>query len=178
MLIGKNVRLRALEKEDAHNCTRWLNDPEVIKFLYMNSPISFAMEEKWFESQLLKSPNEGQVFAIEVLVKDQWVYIGNTGLDKIEPVNAQAEFGIFIGEKEFWNKGCGKEAARLILKHGFEDLNLNRIYLYVFENNLRAISAYNAVGFVQEGLLRNAVYKNGQFNNMLIMSVLHSEWRG
>ncbi len=178
MLVGNNVRLRALEKEDAKKCAQWLNDPEVIQFLYMNSPLSLAMEEKWFEAQLAKSPLEDQVLAIEVLQNDQWVYVGNTGLNKIEPVNAQAEFGIFIGEKEFWNRGVGKEAARLIVKHGFEDLNLNRIYLYVFEGNKRAISAYNAVGFVEEGVLRNAVYKNGQFNNMLIMSILHSEWRG
>lgn len=178
MLVGNKVRLRALEKEDVNNCVRWLNDPEVIKFLYMNSPLSRAAEEKWIENQLAQPPSNGQVFAIEALEGDHWVYIGNTGLDKVEPVNAQSEFGIFIGEKTYWNKGYGKEATLLILKHGFEDLNLNRIYLYVFEDNSRAIAAYKAVGFVQEGLLRKAVYKNGRFNNMLLMSILHSEWKG
>jgi RimJ/RimL family protein N-acetyltransferase len=178
MLTGKKVRLRALEKEDVHKCVNWLNDPDVIKYLYMNSPLSKALEEKWIDDQLVLPPSSGQVLAIEALDGDQWVHIGNTGLDKVEPVNQQAEFGIFIGDKNYWNKGYGREVTLLILKHGFEDLNLNRIYLYVFEENLRAIAAYKAVGFIQEGVLRNSVYKNGRFNNMLVMSVLHSEWRG
>jgi len=178
MLIGNKVRLRAIEKEDVHNCVRWLNDPEVIQYLYMTSPLGLAMEEKWIEEQLATPPTSGQVLAIEALEGDNWIHIGNTGLHKVEPVNLQAEFGIFIGNKEYWNKGYGSEATKLIVKHGFENLNLNRIYLYVFEDNPRAIATYKGVGFVQEGLLRQAVYKNGRFNNMLLMSILHSEWRG
>jgi diamine N-acetyltransferase len=98
-------------------------------------------------------------------------------LHEIEPVHRVAEFGIVIGEKEFWNQKFGREATTLMLKHGFEDLNLNRIYLHVYENNLRGIAAYKAVGFVYEGSLREAVYKNGRYLNVYVMSVLHSEWK-
>ncbi len=107
-----------------------------------------------------------------------WVHIGNTGLHNIDFVTREAEFGIFIGEKSYWNQGLGREAALLTLKHGFEDLNLNRIFLFVFENNLRGIASYKAVGFVHEGTLREAIYKNGRYYNVLVMSVLHSEWKG
>jgi RimJ/RimL family protein N-acetyltransferase len=144
----------------------------------MNFPLSKAMEDKWFDDQLGQSIAEGQVLAIETLQGDQWIHIGNTGLHKIESVNRVAEFGIFIGEKSYWHKGCGRDATLLMLKHGFEDLNLNRIFLYVFETNPRAIATYKAAGYVQEGTLREAVYKNGRYINMLLMSVLHSEWRG
>ena len=120
--------------------------------------------------------NHLDVLAIEVLVGQDWVHIGNTGLHNVEPVHLAAEFGIMIGEKAYWNKGYGREAARLTLKHGFEHLNLNRIYLHVYENNLRGIKAYEAAGFVHEGVLREGVYKNGRYLNLLVMSVLHSEW--
>lgn len=178
MLIGKKVRLRAIEREDLPNCVRWLNDRDVTEFLLQSSPMSQAMEEKWFDDQLSISPTSGQVLVIEAQVGADWVHIGNTGLHHIEQVTREAEFGIFIGEKSYWNQGFGREATLLTLKHGFEDLNLNRIYLHVFEMNPRGIAAYKAAGFVQEGTLREAVYKNGRYYNVLVMSVLHSEWRG
>jgi len=178
MLIGKKVRLRAIEREDLPNCVRWLNDRDVTEFLLQNSPMSKAMEESWFDAQLSIPPTSGQVFAIDASVGTDWVHIGNTGLHNVEPVTREAEFGIFIGEKSYWNQGLGREATLLTLKHGFEDLNLNRIFLYVFENNLRGIASYKASGFVQEGTLREAIYKNGRYYNVLVMSILHSEWKG
>ena len=178
MLISKRIRLRALEREDLPNCVRWLNDREVTENLLQRSPLSKAMEEKWFDSQLEIPPSNGQVLAIDLLVGDQWMHIGNAGLHQIDPVVREAEFGIFIGEKRYWGQGIGKEALLLILKHGFEDLNLNRIYLYVFETNSRGIACYKSAGFVQEGLLRQADYKNGRYINTLVMSILRSEWSG
>lgn len=177
MIVGHRVRLRAIERTDIPNFVRWLNDREVTENLLVTSPYSSAMEERWFDRQLEISPENGQVLAIEVFENDQWLHVGNTGLHNVESINRSAEFGIFIGEKNYWNRGFGREAARLALKYGFEDLNLNRIYLNVYETNLRAIKAYQAVGFVHEGILRQAVYKHGQYINVLLMSVLRSEWK-
>lgn len=176
MIIGNGVRLRAIEREDIPSFVRWLNDPEVTEFLLISSPLSRVMEEAWFEQQAARPPHEGQVLAIEVLENNEWIHIGNTGLHNVEAVHLAAEFGIVIGEKAYWNKKYGREATRLMLKHGFENLNLNRIYLYVYENNARGIKAYEAAGFVREGVLREGVYKNGKYLNLIVMSVLHSEW--
>jgi RimJ/RimL family protein N-acetyltransferase len=81
-----------------------------------------------------------------------------------------------VGDKTVWNQGYGSEAAKLMLQHGFENLNLHRIYLRVYENNPRAIRSYEKVGYVHEGRMRQAVYKNGKFEDVLLMSVLRSEW--
>ncbi len=177
MITGQRVRLRAIERTDIPNFVRWLNDREVTENLLMHSPLSTAMEERWFERQVDCPPEAGQVFSIEFLKNDQWVHVGTTGLHRIEDVNRAAEFGIMIGEKIYWNQGIGREAARLTLKHGFEDLNLNRIYLYVYETNVRGIKAYEAAGFVHEGILRQAVYNRGRYINVHLMSVLRSEWK-
>jgi RimJ/RimL family protein N-acetyltransferase len=178
MIVGKLIRLRAIEREDISRFVRWMNDPEVICYTTTNTPFSTAMEEKWFERQLDRSINLGQILAIETQVGEEWIHIGSTDLFNIEPIDHAAEFGIMIGDKDFWNKGLGREATRLMLKHGFEDLNLNRIYLQVFAENLRGIKAYLAAGFVKEGILRQAMYKNGKYNDIVLMSVLHIDWKG
>lgn len=176
MILGDGIRLRAIEKADIPRFVRWLNDPEVTRFLSFFSPLSMAMEENWFEQQLKTSPAEGQVFSIEVQAGDDWIHIGNTGLHQIESINRSAEFGIFIGETGYHQKGLGLAATRLTMKHGFENLNLNRIYLYVCEANSRAINTYEKAGFVHEGVLREAVFKQGCYENLVLMSVLKSEW--
>lgn len=176
MIFGNGIRLRAIERNDIPHFVRWLNDPDVTQFLLISSPLSTAMEEKWFEDQLNTPPASGQVMAIEVLEGESWVPIGNTGLHNVDVINRSAEFGIFIGEKAYWNRGFGSMATRLMLKHGFENLNLNRIFLHVYENNPRAISAYESAGFVREGVLRQGIFKNGRYLDLIVMSVLSSEW--
>ncbi len=176
MILGDGIRLRAIERDDIPRFVRWLNDPDVTQFLLIPSPLSHAMEEKWFENQVQISPSAGQVLVIEVRTGEDWVPIGNTGLHNADAINRNAEFGIFIGEKAYWNRGYGTSAARLMLKHGFDNLNLNRIYLYVYENNPRAIKAYESAGFVREGVLRQGVFKNGRYLDLIVMAVLRSEW--
>jgi RimJ/RimL family protein N-acetyltransferase len=94
----------------------------------------------------------------------------------VDPVNRTGEFGILIGEKAYWNQGYGGEATRLALKHGFDDLNLHRIFLRVYSTNSRAIACYKGAGFVQEGVLREAIYKNGVYIDEIIMGILKPEW--
>jgi RimJ/RimL family protein N-acetyltransferase len=87
-----------------------------------------------------------------------------------------AEIGIVIGEKDFWNKGFGTEAMRLMVDYGFSTLNLNRIHLHVYETNPRGIHCYEKVGFQQEGRLRQAHYLEGRYIDILAMSILNNDW--
>jgi diamine N-acetyltransferase len=176
MISGERVRLRAIEREDIVRFVEWLNDPEVTEGLLIRLPLSSWDETRWFEN-LANQPVEERPLALEARLPGKlWTHIGNAGLQQIDWSNRSAEFGIFIGEKTFWNNGYGSEATRLILKHGFETLNLNRIYLHVFESNPRAIHVYEKIGFVREGKLRQANYRNGRYGDELIMSMLRSEW--
>jgi RimJ/RimL family protein N-acetyltransferase len=176
MIYGEHIRLRAIEREDIQRFFVWLNDPEVIAGLTVSLPMASWDETRWFEN-LANRPAEERPLAIEARTSEgDWRHIGSIGLEGIESMNRSASFGIFIGEKSLWNQGYGTEATRLMLKHGFETLNLNRIFLYVYETNPRAIRAYEKVGFAKEGLLREARYINGVYINVLLMSVLRSEW--
>ncbi|GAP22392.1 GNAT family N-acetyltransferase [Leptolinea tardivitalis] len=176
MLTGKNVRLRAMEPEDLTNLVRWMNDPDVIENLLIDSPLSSVDEKNWFDT-MMKRPSEEHVYMIEVFEDGQWISAGSTGLIRLDWKNRSTEIGISIGEKKYWNRGFGREAMQLMLRHAFNDLNLNRVSLTVFSTNERAIKAYHAVGFVEEGRLREDIFKNGRYIDTIIMSVLRSEWQ-
>ena len=175
MIYGERLRLRALERSDVPQFYDWVNDPEVIFGLQLFLPMSSHDEEKWFENAM-QSPQETRPLVIEVQEDEGWRMIGNCGFLELDWVARSAEFGIMIGDKETWNQGLGTEATRLILRHGFLTLNLNRIGLKVYAYNKRAIHAYEKAGFVHEGCMRQAVYKNGEYKDVLFMSVLREEW--
>jgi len=81
-----------------------------------------------------------------------------------------------IGDKSQWGKGYATEAMELIIEYGFNQLNLNMIYLGVVQFNERAAALYKRVGFVEEGRLRQRVYRDGSYHDELSMSMLRTEW--
>jgi diamine N-acetyltransferase len=73
-------------------------------------------------------------------------------------------------------KGLGKEILRQIIRKAFDDYGAHRLWLDVFEHNLRAQRAYAAVGFQREGVLREAIYRDGEYHSLLLMSILDHEY--
>jgi diamine N-acetyltransferase len=174
LIYGERIRLRRDERLDIPRFVEWLNDPEVRRYLSTNLPISQVTEEQWFED-MLKKPHAEQPFAIEVKDGDGWRIVGNCGFMGFDWTVRSAEVGLFIGDKAYWNKGYGTEVMRLLIQQGFGILNLNRIFLHVDADNRRGIRAYEKAGFVHEGRLRQAGYRDGQYHDVLLMSVLRSE---
>lgn len=181
MIIGECIRFRAVERDDLPTFVKWINDPEVQQGIGIFRPFSQVEEDGWFE-RMLTRPVDEHVLAIEVRQEaneggqEVWKLIGSCGFSEIDWRNRSAEFGINIGEKSFWNKGYGTEAVRLMVKHGFNTLNLHRIYLRVFETNPRAIRSYEKAGFTHEGRQRQAEFRNGKYIDMLVMSILEDEF--
>lgn len=179
MIIGERIRFRGIEKEDLPYFVKWLNDPEVKHGLSLITPLSLAEEEEWFAGLLKKPPFE-KPLAIEIQPDpqvDEWIFVGNFSFFGIDWINRYAEIGIHIGEKEYWNQGFGTKAMELILKHGFEDLNLHRLWLRVFESNHRAIRVYEKAGFKNEGKFREGQFLDGKYVDVMIMSVLKTEMK-
>ena len=176
MIYGEGIRLRAADRDDLPMFVEWFNDPEVRHGLMMYLPLSMAKEEQWFEA-MLKRPQDEHPLVIEIEKQDQWVSIGNCGVFDIDWRIRSAEVGIVIGEKEYWNQGHGTNAMRLLLRHGFKTLNLNRIFLKVYDNNPRAVRSYEKAGFVQEGCMRQAHYQDGLYFDAILMSILRMEWK-
>jgi RimJ/RimL family protein N-acetyltransferase len=174
MIYSGSLRLRAIEREDIKLYFEWLNDPEVIRHLSMYLPLSMLDEEQWFESQQARDRHE-RPMAIE-LQGEGWKLVGTCSVFAIDWVNRSAELGIMIGDKSVWNQGIGTQVMIMLQRHCFETLNLNRVFLRVDGENVRGRRAYQKAGFVEEGCLRQAVFNNGRYEDMYIMSVLRSEW--
>jgi diamine N-acetyltransferase len=171
MICGTKTRLRRIEREDIPTFVRWFSDPDVREFLLLNRPISVAEEERWFEAQLQATDSE--IFAIET---NDGVHIGNIGLHDINWTHRRAEMGIVIGERTFWGKGYGSDAIDVLLRFAFHELNLHRVSLKVYEDNARAIRAYEKCGFKHEGRLREAIYRKGSYYGEMVMGILRPEF--
>jgi diamine N-acetyltransferase len=124
----------------------------------------------------MQRPQEEKPLVIDMKDGDGWRLIGNSSFFAFDWIARSAEVGIMIGDKTVWSQGYGTEVMTLLLRHGFETLNLNRVYLRVHADNKRAIRTYEKAGFVHEGCMRQAVYKSGQYGDLLYMSVLSEEW--
>lgn len=179
MIIGDQIRLRAMEEEDLPKFVRWLNDAEVREGLSIRYPLSLAEEREWF-ANMLKRPPQERPMAIEIQTdpqEDTWEIVGNCGFFDTSWENRSAEIGIQIGEKKYWDKGFGTKAINLLLEFGFESLNFHRLYLKVFETNQRAIRSYQKAGFILEGKMREGQYQNGVYVDIVLMSILRHEWQ-
>jgi diamine N-acetyltransferase len=179
MIFGEQVRLRAMEKDHIPYFVQWLNDPEVRQNISLVNPLSLTEEEEWY-AEVLKSPPWERPLSIEIQPdpkKESWVLVGNCGFMKINWLNRYGEIGIQIGEKKYWDRGFGTRAVKLLVGHGFQTLNLHRVWLRVYETNSRAIRAYEKAGFTHEGRFREAQFQNGSYQDVLIMGLLSTEWQ-
>ena len=94
----------------------------------------------------------------------------------LESHRVAREFGIVIGNKNLWGQGYGKEATKFILEHGFRHLKLHRIQLIVLDFNERALHLYQKLGFVEEGIQREARLVDGKWHDVVMMSILEQEF--
>ncbi len=175
MFYSERLRLRAVTRADLPLFVEWFNDPQVTAYLRHGWPLAPEDEEAWFE-RLGHLPREERPLVIEVRRPEGWQPIGNGGLRRIHWRNRSAEVAIAIGEKDFWDQGYGTEALSVLLHAAFDTLNLHRVWLHVQAENQRAIAAYRKLGFVEEGRLRQAEYRQGRYVDLLVMSILRPEW--
>lgn len=174
-LEGDLVYLRPLEEADLTEAyLLWLNDAEVSQF---NSHAVFPNTLEKMRSYFftVQTPQH-TVFAI--IHKDTNLHIGNVALQGIHWVNRSAEFAILLGNKQFWGKGIGAEVTRMMLGYGFGRLNLNRIHAGTLQGNEGMIRIFSKIGMRQEGRRVQAVYKNGDYVDVIEFGILRSEYKG
>jgi len=174
---GKLVRLRAYEKSDLDAVMKWINDEEVTDFLaggMLTYPVSSIAEEKFIEAAAKSSDTE-KSFAIETLAERK--YLGGVAFHAINWLNHTAGVGITIGDKSFWGRGYGTDAMRLMMRLGFDKMNLHRLWLHVYDYNQRALASYEKCGFKREGVLRSERFYRGRYHDTIVMGILESEYR-
>ena len=175
---GNLVRLIAPDPQLAAGLhSRWMRDSEFVRLLDADPARLFSVDKnkEWYEKNLVEEQKNDELFLlIRTLEEDRT--IGLIGLDGIRWTHGDAWIGIGLGEREYWGKGYGTDAMRILLRYAFEELNLHRLSLSVFEYNPRAIRSYEKVGFIVEGSARQFLNRDGQRYDMIFMGILREEW--
>ncbi len=173
VLWGAKAGLRSLRPADAWALHRFMTDPEVAWLLYeeKSGPVPGPL-------QLALS-----IWAQGLTVRTEWAILDETGrfigvvrLWRLSDRNRSAMLTIFIGERSHWGRGYGSDALRLTLREAFGPLDLHRVELHVFDFNERAIRSYEKVGFVREGVRRQALRRGTRFHDILVMGITREEF--
>jgi RimJ/RimL family protein N-acetyltransferase len=168
VIRGPRVSLRPVEESDYHLIQRWMNHPEVWRYMDYERPVSLADVRDDVE----RSRKEGQPFTI--LVGDR--PIGRIGLNQFRRRDRICAFYMFIGEPAFWGRGYAMEAAMTLLAFAFDRMDLNLVELWTLGDNTRAIPMYRRCGFVEEARLRERSFKEGGWVDHVAMSVNREEF--
>jgi diamine N-acetyltransferase len=167
--------LRELSRDDLNEMTAWRNDAELVMDLCsIFRYIDHEVDIEWFNAYMASRMNNVRLAICE---SESRRIVGVTYLLGIDWSSRSADFGIFIGDRSAQGKGAGEFGTRGIVKHAFMDLNLHRVHLIALADNERAIRLYRKVGFVEEGRLRQAIFKEGSYADMLHMAILSHEYR-
>ncbi len=169
MLKGLKVVLREKRLEDAANDYAWRCDEELAHYdATITLKLPFADFLADYAEELRYLSQQRRRFAIENL---EGKHIGNLMYYDIDEVKGEAELGVMIGDRDYWDQGYGTDAITTLLHHIFSTTTLNRIYLNTLDWNLRAQKCFKKCGFIPCG---QAKRYNGTF---VIMEIHRSSWQ-
>ncbi|GAF21966.1 MULTISPECIES: GNAT family N-acetyltransferase [Shouchella] len=175
MFQSTRLRLRKMQNTDISLYHQWRNDHEVMASTSLVLDVYTYEETQSFVENVMLSSAQSKSYIIEELEHD--TPIGVISLIGIDYKNRNAECILDIGEKSKWGKGYGTEALSLLLTYAFYELNLHRLSLRVFSTNEKAIHLYKKVGFVQEGRIKEAVFRNGGWIDIIHMGLLQTHYQ-
>ncbi|MEJ0034115.1 MAG: GNAT family protein [Bacteroidota bacterium] len=173
MIKGKLVGLRALEREDLPLLRDWRNITSFRRNFREYRELNMANQEGWF-SRVNASPNDF-MFMIETLADK--TPVGACGLLYTNWIIRSADFSFYIGHNESYidDKGLAKEAAQLLIGYGFQNLNLHKVWMELYEFDTKKLKFFEELGFHVDGTLRDNCFEDGKYWNSKIISLLSSD---
>lgn len=171
---GRDILLRMARESDLNDYFTFLQDHEVNRLT--GSQKEFTRDEIIDWIRKISVINNDRV-DLMIILKRTNELLGEVVLNEIDSINRSANIRIGIQGTQHRGKGYGTEAMILMLRYGFNTLNLHRIHLGVYTFNPRAIHVYEKIGFKREGLQRDALYMDGKFHDMITMAILEGEFR-
>jgi len=172
MIKGELISLTKPSREDMPLLLKWRNNPDHRKYYREYRESNLEDQIKWYEDVMMKD-STWHHFVVKPINADK--IIGVAFLNHIHSVYRTGEFGLTLGDPEFRGKGYGKDMLLTLLKYGFTELNLNRIWCEVYSNN-SSIHLYRKIGFKDEGILRENVFKEGKYLDSYVLGMLKKEY--
>lgn len=165
------IYLRLMTREDTENIIRWRNCEQVRSQFIYQKLFTKESHEKWIETMV----ETGKVVQMIIVRTEDDKPIGSVYVRDIDMEHKKAEYGIFIGETDCLGMGYGTEAAELMTEYAFEYLGLHKLMLRVYAENERAIKSYEKAGFVKEAYLKDDVFVQGKYRDIVLMAILNEK---
>lgn len=171
MLCSQRLLLRLVEEGDLEELRSLHNEESTLNKLTDPFHVSEEEQRLWFHN-LLKSRSSRRY---SIILKESSELIGVIRVDRIDLSNRNAEVGADI-KVDYRRRGYAKEAYYLLLDYLFFTLGMHRLQLQTLDTNSPAISLYKSLGFKEEAVLRESIFRDGTFQNLVLMSILRREW--
>ncbi|MBQ9926680.1 MAG: UDP-4-amino-4,6-dideoxy-N-acetyl-beta-L-altrosamine N-acetyltransferase [Lachnospiraceae bacterium] len=165
VLQGRDIYLREMTDEDTELIVEWRNKEFVRRNFIYQALFTPQSHRNWIENMV----KTGKVVQFIICTKEDKP-VGSVYLRDINQVHRKAEYGIFIGEEDALGRGYGTQAAKLMTSYAFEKLKLHKVILRVLAGNDRAKKSYEKAGFVQEAYLKDEVYLENEFRDVILMA--------
>lgn len=171
-LEGSILNLRMLTLEDINGNYRfWLNDQEIVSH---NSHGRFPMSPEQLADYVKSAHQSKTSLVMAVVDRETDRHIGNISLQNINWIDRNAEIAFLLGEKEFNGKGYMFEAGKILILHGFSQLNLHRIYCGTSSANIGMQRLAEKLGMKNEGIRKEAIYTNGSYHDIIEYGILNT----
>lgn len=171
--MESRVYLRGIESSDYQTTFQWRNDEEIFSMVGgQKYYVTIEKEKRWAEQVALDNNN----VRLMVCLKDGDKPIGIVSLTDINYVNRTAHSHILLGDKSSWGRGYGTEALRQLLTYAFDELGMNRVEAQILDTNAGSIRMHQKCGYVEEGIKRESIYKQGKYHNQLMVAVLKKDY--
>ena len=171
-LRGANVLLRPMRPSDIPRQREFFQDAELAELDSSSLEAYAKIDVEEFFQRPSASGGETALFAIDV----RGEYVGYASLMNLKNSNKVFELGIVIGDRRYWERGYGKEVVKLLLQHGFSELDGREIELTTQQKNERALACFSACGFREQRRVHGATLFDGQYVDMIEMSIARKKW--
>lgn len=167
--MNKRVYLRAFEPDDYKTTIKWRKDDVIWDMLGGTKYfVSEAYEKQWIENTIFNSKD----VKLAVCLDENDKHIGNVYMTNINEINRSCVSHVLIGEKEYWGNGYAREALLLAIDYMFNERNMHRIQANVLTSNIASLKMHEKCGYKLEGTLREAVYKNGKYQDQWVLGLV------
>ncbi len=173
LLLGKRLKLSPLREDDINILADWYEDVAFLRFYDFHPALPKTKAQLM---NIYKSGGSAEFIPFAIRKKDTEELIGLIEIDGISHNNRFAWISIGFGAEIERGKGYGYEALSLAIEYIFNELNLDRLQLNVISYNKAGIKLYEKLGFIKEGIYREAVFRDGVRSDLYLYGLLRREW--
>lgn len=164
------LKLRNIKDNDLEMIMNWRMKPEVTKYMYTDPKLTIEDQKKWFKK--ISEDKHKKYWIINFENTD----IGLISIDNIDYINKNASWAYYIADTSFRGRGLARKLEYNIYNYAFEELNLNKLWCEVLSFNEIVVKIHEKYGSKIEGILREHIFKNNEFHDVVRMSILKKEW--